>query len=403
MTKASKPINEEERLNALQSYDILDTLPENSYDEITKLASFICETPISLVSLIDNDRQYFKSKVGLTQSETNRDYAFCAHSILVPGERTIVEDARLDKRFEDNPLVVGDPHIVFYAGVPLITSEGFALGTLCVIDKKPRSLSEEQLDALKSLSNQVVKLLELRKSNRLFEEAQQKLQGYSDEMEAFAYMTSHDLKEPARMVKSFMRLLDEKYSGQLDEEAKKYIYFAVDGAERMTELIDEMLIYSRLKGLSANREKIDLTKLLEEIVAFQSGIIREKNAIVEYQNLPVIEASATAIKIVFQNLIGNALKYQLPGVQPVIKITAKENQTYWEFAVADNGIGIAKENSEIIFQVFKRLHSRSEYSGTGMGLATCKKIVKDHKGEIWLTSELERGSVFHFTISKNLG
>lgn len=403
MTKASKPINEEERLNALQSYDILDTLPENSYDEITKLASFICETPISLVSLIDNDRQYFKSKVGLTQSETNRDYAFCAHSILVPGERTIVEDARLDKRFEDNPLVVGDPHIVFYAGVPLITSEGFALGTLCVIDKKPRSLSEEQLDALKSLSNQVVKLLELRKSNRLFEEAQQKLQDYSDEMEAFAYMTSHDLKEPARMVKSFMRLLDEKYSGQLDEEAKKYIYFAVDGAERMTELIDEMLIYSRLKGLSTNREKIDLTKLLEEIVAFQSGIIREKNAIVEYQNLPVIEASATAIKIVFQNLIGNALKYQLPGVQPVIKITAKENQTHWEFAVADNGIGIAKENSEIIFQVFKRLHSRSEYSGTGMGLATCKKIVKDHKGEIWLTSELERGSVFHFTISKNLG
>lgn len=403
MTKASKPFNEEERQSALESYNILDTLPEDDYDELTKLASFICQTPISIVSLIDNDRQYFKSKIGLTQSETKRDYAFCAHSILVPGERTIVEDARLDKRFEDNPLVVGDPHIVFYAGVPLTTADGFALGTLCVIDKKPRSLSGEQLDALKSLSNQVVKLLELRKSNRLFEEAQKKLQDYSDEMEAFAYMTSHDLKEPARMVKSFMRLLDEKYGSQLDEEAKKYIYFAVDGAERMTKLIDEMLVYSRLKGLSATRKKIDITKLLEEVVAFQSGIIQEKDVIIEYQNLPVIEASGTAMKIVFQNLIGNAIKYQLPGAQPVIRITAKVNQTHWEFAVADNGIGIAKENNEIIFQVFKRLHSKNEYSGTGMGLATCKKIVKDHNGEIWLTSELEKGSIFYFTISKTLG
>lgn len=400
MTKALVPLNERERLDALESYNILDSLPENDYDEITKLASFICQTPISLVSLIDNDRQYFKSKIGLQQSETSRDYAFCAHSILSPGERTVVADARLDKRFQDNPLVTGEPHIVFYAGLPLISPEGFALGTLCVIDKKPRSLSEEQLDALKSLSNQVVKLLELRKSHRLFGEAQKKLQDYSNEMEAFAYTTSHDLKEPARMVRSFMRLLDEKYGGQLNEEARKYIYFAVDGAERMTELIDEMLVYSRLNSLSASRKNINIKNLLEEVIAFQSGIIQEKDAIINFHNMPVVKASGTAMKIVFQNLIGNAIKYQLPGVQPIIEITARENQTHWEFAVADNGIGITKANHEIIFQVFKRLHSKNEYSGTGMGLATCKKIVKVHNGEIWLSSELEKGSIFHFTISK---
>lgn len=403
MTKATIPKNEKERLDALKSYNILDTLPENDYDEITKLASFICKTPISLVTLIDNDRQYFKSKIGMTQSETSRDYAFCAHAILSPGERTIVADARLDKRFKDNPLVIEDPQIVFYAGVPLVTPDGFALGTLCVLDNKPRRLSEEQLGALKSLSNQVVKLLELRKSYRLFAEAQKKLQDYSDDMEAFAYTTSHDLKEPARMVRSFMKLLDEKYGNQLDEEAKKYIYFAVDGAERMTKLIDEMLVYSRLNSLSASKKDVDTNKILEEVLAFQSGVIQEKDAIIKFEKLPVIRASGTAMKIVFQNLIGNAIKYQLKDVQPIIEITAEENPTHWEFAVADNGIGIAKENNEIIFQVFKRLHSKNEYTGTGMGLAACKKIVKDHRGEIWLDSELEKGSVFKFTISKTLG
>lgn len=157
------PSNEEERLAHLESFSILDSFYESEYDDITTIASEICNTPISLISFVDNKRQWFKSHYGLNVSETPKEFAFCAHAINDPNNSFIVKDAREDIRFFDNPLVIGDPHVIFYAGIPLNGEEGFPLGTLCVIDHQPKELSQNQINSLKALSNQVMSLLKLRK------------------------------------------------------------------------------------------------------------------------------------------------------------------------------------------------------------------------------------------------
>ena len=163
MTNPHIPINEADRQAALNSYYILDTLPEEDYDNIIRLAAIICNTPIAFITLIDSDRQFFKAALGMDGKAEKRDFSFCAHAINKPDEPMIVPDARHDERFADNPYVTGDPHIVFYAGMPLVTPDGFALGSICVVDKKPNEISKEQTQALKSLSQQVIQLMELRK------------------------------------------------------------------------------------------------------------------------------------------------------------------------------------------------------------------------------------------------
>lgn len=165
MQTPTVPENEAQRVESLFSYSILDSLPEKDFDDLVKLASSICNTPISLVTLVDSTRQWFKAKTGLEAAETPRDYAFCAHAINNASEVFIVPDSRLDKRFFDNPLVTGHPNVIFYAGVPLVNPQGFALGTICIIDNKPKNLTEEQIESLRIIARQVINLLELRRRN----------------------------------------------------------------------------------------------------------------------------------------------------------------------------------------------------------------------------------------------
>lgn len=176
-------INEHDRIASLKSYDILDSLSESDYDEITELASQICGTKVSLISLLDDKRQWFKSAHGLDIRETPKEYAFCSHTILNPAEILIVPDSRLDNRFSNNPLVTNEPHVIFYAGMPLVNKDGFPMGSLCVLDSSPKNLSLEQIHALKILAKQVVRLFEIRKTISMYKKMHVLLQERNTELE----------------------------------------------------------------------------------------------------------------------------------------------------------------------------------------------------------------------------
>ncbi|MCU0384637.1 MAG: ATP-binding protein [Flavihumibacter sp.] len=223
----------------------------------------------------------------------------------------------------------------------------------------------------------------------------------NEELTRFASVASHEMREPLRMISSFMRLLEKNYSEQLDKKASQYIHYAIDGAERMSAMIQELLAFAHAGGVKGGeKEWIDCNNLLQDIKQLLNGQLEEQEAELQIGLLPTIQARKTPLKLVFQNLIGNALKYQVPGNRPIIEINATDAQTHWQFSVKDNGIGIAPENREAVFQLFKRLHTKHEYSGSGMGLATCKRIIEQHGGKIWVDSNEGTGTILRFTIRK---
>lgn len=221
------------------------------------------------------------------------------------------------------------------------------------------------------------------------------------ELENFSYAASHDLQEPLRMVSSFLGLLQKKYNDKLDEQAQSYIHFAVDGASRMKILINDLLEYSRTSAKAIVYDKVDMNEVINNITPTFPELLSEKTAGIFVSVLPEVKANKMQMTQIFQNLIGNAAKYrsQLP-LQ--IHISSTMNATHWIFAVKDNGEGIDQKHFEKIFIIFQRLHTNANHKGTGIGLAICQKIAERHGGEIWVESEVGKGSTFFFSIAKNL-
>lgn len=252
-----------------------------------------------------------------------------------------------------------------------------------------------------SMAEKLESLVQKEKTlNRKLEEQADKLRTSNEDLENFASVASHDLKEPLRMVRNFMGLLQQNYSDKLDDKANRYIHFAVDGAQRMTVLIDDLLEFSRIGRKYTEVEERDVGEIVNEVIKYYETTIASEEAVVRVGKMPVIPCVPMLLRRLFQNLIGNALKYHARDRVPEIEIEAEEKEDCWQFSVSDNGIGIEKEYKEEIFVLFKRLHSTEEYSGTGMGLAMCKKIVEQHGGRIWVESEVGKGSTFCFTIKK---
>jgi signal transduction histidine kinase/ligand-binding sensor domain-containing protein len=222
------------------------------------------------------------------------------------------------------------------------------------------------------------------------------------ELEQFAYVASHDLQEPLRTTSGFVELLQRQYQGKLDEKADKYLNFISDASNRMKVLIKDLLDFSRI-GTKATMVRVDCNVILKNMLADIMMSVKESNADIQFTQLPVINGYPTEIKLLFQNLVINAIKFRKKDVSPLIKISAQKMDNYWKFAISDNGIGIEKQYNERIFDIFQRLHTRTEYEGSGIGLSHCKKIIELHHGKIWVESIPGEGSCFYFTIpEKNI-
>jgi len=240
----------------------------------------------------------------------------------------------------------------------------------------------------------------LKQLNEDLEKQAKELALSNAELEQFAYVASHDLQEPLRMVTSFLSQLEKKYDTIVDDKGRQYIHFAVDGAKRMRHIILDLLEFSRVGRAENNHEEVNLDQLMNDVLALYQNQIDEKKAVISFSGLPSVHTHKAPMRQVLQNLIGNSLKYQSKDAAPVINITAEEKREHWLIAVKDNGIGIDPAYFEKIFIIFQRLHNKDEFSGTGIGLAITKKIIENMGGNIWVESAKEKGSTFYFTILK---
>jgi len=253
---------------------------------------------------------------------------------------------------------------------------------------------------IKDVSNLKKSEIQLRKLNISLQQQAKDLAFSNAELEQFAYVASHDLQEPLRMVTSFMSLLEKKYSDVIDEKGRQYIHFAVDGGKRMRQIILDLLEFSRVGRTEDKQEEVNLDKLMREIISLYRKQVEEKHVQIIIANLPVLYSVKAPLRQVFQNLVGNSLKYQALGTCPLIVISCEDTGSAWQFSVKDNGIGIDPKNHEAVFIIFKRLHGNDEYQGNGMGLAVTKKIVENLGGKIWIESASGKGATFHFTVPK---
>jgi signal transduction histidine kinase len=392
------PGNEAQRLSNLKDYMILDTVDESDFDEITMLASQICGTPISLVSLVDDRRQWFKSHHGLEVKETPKEISFCSHAINSPGSPFIVPDSRIDNRFSDNPLVTGTPHVIFYAGVPLVTPKGYALGTLCVIDHHPKQLTEQQLKSLEALSHQVMCQMELRRKNRELLVTHEELTNNYNDMEQFASVAAHDLKSPLHNITTLIDYFLDENTEHINEEGLMYLEHVKTSSEQLSRLIDAILQYSKSTQVITNdREFFTLNDVIESVIGLlQPG----ENISIKYPaEITALNTSRIAVKQILLNLINNAIKYN-SSPQPEITITFDESEHFYHLSVSDNGPGIPDKHLETIFDLFATVKGNDK-SGTGIGLAIVKRLVKKLKGDIQVHSTKD-GTTFSFTLGKML-
>jgi len=226
------------------------------------------------------------------------------------------------------------------------------------------------------------------------------LKSVNIELERFAYVASHDLQEPLRMIVSFIQLLEKRYKDKLDEDADDFIAFIVDGAKRMQLLINDLLIFSRIGRSDKPFKLIDINVVINSVIKNLKKLIEETNATITHDPLPTIVANEGEFIQLLQNLISNAIKFHKAEEPPVVHISAKLQKNQWIFSVRDNGIGLDSQYFDRIFIIFQRLHKKGEFGGTGIGLAICKKIIERHSGKIWVESELGKGSTFYFSIPK---
>lgn len=402
MVSAKVPNNETARLASLNDLQILNTEEDFNYENIALLASYICDVPVSLITLLTEDKAWFKAKVGTDLNDTNRDISFCSHAIHQPDEMMEISDTMLDERFINNSFIVKNSPLRFYAGMPIKSPDGQALGTLCLLDNKPHSLNDKQKEALKSLAKQVEVLFELRRQNIALEKVKKDLNIKNNLLKEFAGTVSHDMKMPLANMIITSDLLRAKYGNLLDETGQNYLTYLKQSSFRLSNYITDILNhYESDTLLNSHTEDFDLQDVLEQIIDLLN-IKFDCEINLPEENL-VVHCNRAAFQQIFFNLIGNSLKYNNQE-KIIIDVTGKEEDGYYYFSITDNGIGIPENKQEAIFELFTIVEEadRSGNRGNGIGLSTVQKLVHNLGGEITVRSKVNQGTTFNFTIKRSL-
>ena len=388
--RAAIPQNETERQAALDRYGILDTPTETDFDDLAKLASHVCDTPIALVSLVDRERQWFKASCGIDVQEMHRDIAFCAHAIHRE-EVLVVNDTHQDERFADNPLVQSEPHIRFYAGAPLLTPDGFKLGTVCAVDLEPKTLSDNQLNLLQGIARQVVGQLELRRNLRGLEKANRS----KDQLFS---LISHDLRNPLQGIMGLSELFQQNIHQMEREDIRFYAHQILGSSIQLQSILDNLLELARfeLGDLPFQPGPVVVGEVVEQIFQLFAKRGSEKALRLLHlpQGSPVAFTDRELLLPVLRNLVSNAIKYSHPRER--VEVLTRTVDQRVEIEVRDHGVGMAPEILEGLF----RGHSQRSTvgtageRGTGMGLMLVQQFVDRLGGRLQAVSTLGEGTSF---------
>jgi len=389
--------SEAQRLEELYRFEILDTPYEDEFNDIVKLASTICNTSISTISLIESSRQWFKAKIGLEDRETSRDVSFCTHAIAANTDLYQIEDATKTDLFSNNPLVTGSPNIRFYAGVPLVSSNGFSLGTLCVFDSKPKTLTDEQRFALKVLGNQVMKLLELRIMNKKLELGKRRQQHQIELQNKIISIIAHDVRNPVASLKNIIELSNSKIISE--EETRELTNMAEKQLDGVLELLEDLLDWGKiqLNAQTAIRfETVHLHELVSDIFKRHEGVLFVKgNKLINLVDEDLfIHADINALRFIIRNLIANSNKFTSNGS---ISVYAHKSDKKVLITISDTGVGMTKETIQKVMSDnsnHSSLGTNNEI-GTGLGITLTKDFVDLMNGKMWMESEVGQGTVVY--------
>jgi len=408
MPNAPEPTNELQRLVALMSCDVLDTAPEQSFDDTTRLASRLCDAPIALVSLVDCDRQWFKSRVGLDAEQTPREHAFCAYTILGDSP-LVIEDATRDPRTAENPLVTGAPGLRAYAGVPLILSDGQAVGTLCVLDLEPRSFSGRQLDDLESLGRRVVAELELRRANQRLHHHAEAAKAQNQAKTAFLHSLSHEIRTPLTSILGYVDLLTVGVGAGQSTERDEMVQVVQRNAKHLLTLVNDLLDLARIEAdrLTIERDVVDLSAIVQDVFTTVRPLAQGKGLSLSEvsDGVPArLMLDPVRVKQVLLNLVHNAVKFTEQG-RVEVRTSYDPDQGELAVEVRDTGVGMSREQLARVrlFQPFtpSRPDTRLSLGGSGLGLSICHRLLELMNATISVESQQGRGTSFFIALPAN--